>query len=100
VLDPSFRGTDVELAADRLPCPVEWHAGFRLSVEDLRKHPDFRGQQFVDLGARIAVDGWLTPRILGEAAALGQHDPQDLKRVWHYVARFGSDHRGAADAHH
>jgi hypothetical protein len=100
VLDPSFRGTDVERAADRLPCPVEWHSGFRLSVDDLRQHPDFRGQQFVDLGIRIAVDGWLTPRILGETASRGQHNPQDLKRVWHYVARFGTDHPGAAAAHH
>lgn len=91
VLDPSYRSTEVELAAKRLPCPLEWHAGFRLSVDELRLHPEYRGPQYVDLGSEVAVDGWLTPRVIGEAAALGQYDPQDLKRVWHYLARFGMD---------
>lgn len=88
VLDPSFRGTDVEGAAERLPCRVEWHPGFSLPVAELRRHPDFRGQQFVDLGTEIAVDGLLTPRAIG--AAVGTHDLQDLKKVWHYLARFGA----------
>jgi hypothetical protein len=90
VLDPSYQGTQVEAAADRLPCPVDWHAGFRLAVEELRRHPDYRGQQFVDLGAEIAIDGILNPRIIGDAARTGRHDPQSLKRVWHYLARFGA----------
>jgi hypothetical protein len=90
VLDPSYRGTAVEVAAARLPCPVEWHPGFRLSVEKLRKYPDFRGPQFVDLGIEIAVDGLLDPRIIGDAARTGRYDPQALKRVWHYTARFGA----------
>jgi hypothetical protein len=89
VLDPSYRDTAVEVAARRLPCTVEWHAGFRLSVTDLRRHPDYRGPQYVDLGARLAVDGHLTPRIIGDAARTGRYDPQALKRLWHYVARFG-----------
>jgi uncharacterized protein DUF3626 len=90
VLDPSHRGTCVEAAARRLPCPVEWHPGFALTVEELRRHPDYRGPQFVALGAEIAVDGRLDPRILGDAARTGRHDPQSLKRVWHYLARFGA----------
>jgi hypothetical protein len=90
VLDPSHRGTAVEEAARRLPCPLEWHAGFRLSVAEMRRHPDYRGPEFVALGGDIAVDGRLTPRTLGEAARTGRHDPQSLKRVWHYVARFGA----------
>ena len=90
VLDPSYRGTAVEAAARRLPCPVEWHPGFRLSVTALRRHPDYRGRQYVELGGRLAVDGHLTPRIIGDAARTGRYDPQALKRVWHYVARFGS----------
>jgi Protein of unknown function (DUF3626) len=89
VLDPSYRGTAVAEAAGRLPCPVEWHDGFRLSVAELRRHPDYRGQEFVDLGAEIAVGGSLDPRIIGDAARTGRHDPQSLKRVWHYLARFG-----------
>lgn len=90
VLDPSYRGTEVETAATRLPCPVEWHAGFRLAIDELHRHPDYRGRQFVDLGAEIAVAGVLDPRVIGDAARTGRHDPQSLKRVWHCLARFGA----------
>lgn len=90
VLDPSYRGTDVETAAHRLPCRLEWHPGLRLSVTDLRRHPQYRGQRYVDLGAAIAVDGHLDPRTIGDAAGSGRYDQQDLKRVWHYLARFGT----------
>jgi hypothetical protein len=90
VLDPSFRDTDVEQAADRLGCPVEWHDGFRVSTATLRRHPDFRGPEYVRLGIALAVDGQLDPRIVGDASRTGRYDDQDLKRVWHYVARFGS----------
>jgi hypothetical protein len=89
VLDPSHRGTAVAAAAARLPCPVEWHSGFRLAVGELRRHPGYRGLEFVRLGADIAVDGHLDPAIIGTAARTGRYDPQALKRVWHYVARFG-----------
>jgi hypothetical protein len=89
VLDPSYRDTEVEAAGRRLPCPVEWHPGFRLSVAELRRHPDYRGPRYVDLGAALARDGHLTPRLIGDAARTNHHDDQDLKRVWHYLARFG-----------
>ena len=89
VLDPSYRDTAVEVAARQLPCLVEWHHGFRLSVEELRRHPEYRGQRCVDLGAAIAVEGWLTPKVIGDAVALGMYADQDLKRVWHCLARFG-----------
>ncbi|AUG78295.1 hypothetical protein CFP65_3505 [Kitasatospora sp. MMS16-BH015] len=90
VLDPCYRGTEVEAAAARLPCPVEWHGGFRLTVAELRRHPGFRGPEYVELGAEIAEDGLLDPRIIGAAVRTGAYDPQDLKRVWHYLARYGS----------
>ncbi|MFE7524742.1 DUF3626 domain-containing protein [Kitasatospora sp. NPDC057542] len=90
ILDPSFRGTAVEAAARRLPCPLEWHPGLRLTVEELGRHPDYRGQEYVDLGAEIAVDGYLDPRIVGDAARTGLHDQQALKKVWHCLARFGA----------
>jgi len=90
VLDPSYRGTQVEELAGRLPCPIAWHGGFRLTTDELARHPDYRGARFVALGRQIAVDDLLTPRILGQAAQSGRHDPQDLKRVWHYLARFGA----------
>ncbi|MBB1262468.1 DUF3626 domain-containing protein [Streptomyces alkaliterrae] len=90
VLDPSYRGTGVETAALRLGCPVEWHPGFRLTVQELHRHPGYRGQEYVELGARLAVDGVLDPRIIGDAVRTGRHDPQAVKKVWHYLARFGA----------
>jgi len=90
VLDPCYHGTPVESAAGRLPCPVEWHGGFSLTAAELRRHPGYRGQEFVDLGVSLARGGRLDPAILGDASRAGRHDEQALKRVWHYVARFGS----------
>ncbi|MFG2657584.1 DUF3626 domain-containing protein [Streptomyces sp. NPDC048425] len=89
VLDPCYRDSPVEAAALRLGCPVEWHGGFRLGVEELRRHPDYRGQEYVDLATRIAVGGVLDPRIVGDAARAGHYSRQSLKKVWHYLARFG-----------
>jgi hypothetical protein len=90
VLDPSFRGTRVEEIARGLRCPVEWHGGFRLAAAELGRHPDYRGPQYVRLGTEIADGGQLDPRAIGDASRTGRYDQQDLKRVWHYVARFGS----------
>jgi hypothetical protein len=96
VLDPSYRDTAVEAQARRLPVPLAWHAGFRLPVTELRRHPGYRGREFVELGALIAENGVLDPRVVGDAVRAGRHDPQALKRVWHYLAHFGapSDHEG------
>lgn len=90
VLDPSFRGTAVEEAARDMPVAVEWHAGFEVSTEALRGHDDYRGPEFVALAVELASDGVLTPRLIGEAARTGDHDDQDLKRVWHLLARYGA----------
>ncbi|MER5274763.1 DUF3626 domain-containing protein [Streptomyces sp. NPDC002809] len=90
VLDPCYRGTPVEAAAHALPFRTEWHDGFRLGVEELRRHGDYRGEEFVVLGAGIAEDGFLDPRIIGDAVRAGRHDHQSLKRVWHCLARFGA----------
>jgi len=90
VLDPCYRGTPVEDAAHRLGCPVRWHGGFVLTTSELRRHPAYRGAEFVELGVSLARDGCLDPRIIGDASRSGRHDEQALKRVWHYVARFGS----------
>jgi hypothetical protein len=93
VLDPSYQGTAVEAAARRLLCPLEWHPGLRLAVEELRRHPDYRGQEYIDLGAEIAVDGHLDPQVVGDAARTGVYDQQALKKVWHCLARFGAPPR-------
>lgn len=91
VLDPSFRDGIVEELARKLPCALEWHPGFRLSCAELAAHPDHRGSEVVDLGMTISRDGALTPVLLGEAANSGRHDPHAIKKVWHYLARFGSE---------
>ncbi|RMI40033.1 DUF3626 domain-containing protein [Streptomyces triticirhizae] len=93
VLDPSHLGTPVAEAAAALPCPVEWHSGFRLPVEVLDENPEFRGPEIAALGRRLAEDGLLDPRMIGDAARSGRHDPQELKKVWHYLAHFGAPER-------
>lgn len=102
VLDPCFRDTEVEALARELPCDLEWHPGFRLHVDEMARHQDYRGVEYVTLGRSLAVDGWITPSILEAAVRTETHHPQDLKKVWHYLARFGdcsshtqNDHRGA-----
>lgn len=90
VLDPCFRGTQVEHSAIQLGCPVEWHGGFRISTAELRAHPDYRGHEYVELGLAVARDGQLDPQIIGEAALSGQGTDQAVKRLWHLLARFGS----------
>lgn len=90
VLDASYRGTPVETAARLLPVPVEWHPGYRLTVTALYDHADYRGQEYADLGASIAEDGLVDPRVIGDAARTGRHELQHLKMVWHTLARFGA----------
>lgn len=90
VLDPCYQGTEVQELAEKLPCPVRWHPGFSLTLEEMARYPDYRGPEFIELAREIAPGGLLTPRVIGEAAATGKYDPQALKRVWHYVARFGA----------
>ncbi|ACQ81987.1 conserved hypothetical protein [Beutenbergia cavernae DSM 12333] len=94
VLDPAYRGTEVEVEAHRACPDVAWHAGFRLGLDALRAHPDYRGPEFVELGIEVVRrfgDGTtLDPRVLGHAVRTGEYDLQDLKRVWHLLARFGT----------
>ncbi|QWF81924.1 DUF3626 domain-containing protein [Amycolatopsis sp. CA-230715] len=89
VLDPCFRGTEVEELASALPCRVEWHHGFRLGVDALARCEAYRGPEVVRLGLSAAVDGWLDATAIGAAARAG-HDEQLVKRLWHVLARFGA----------
>ncbi|MFF7133427.1 MULTISPECIES: DUF3626 domain-containing protein [unclassified Streptomyces] len=97
VLDASYRNTPVEAAARRLPVPVEWHPGYRITVAELRRHADYRGPEYADLGASIAEDGLVDPRVIGDAARTGRYELQALKMVWHTLARFGAP-QGTAQA--
>jgi hypothetical protein len=85
VLDPCFAGTDVERAAERLGCPVEFHPGFRASPDAF--DPGYRGADIVALARSLGDE--LTPDLVGDAARAGHHPPQSIKQVWHCLARFG-----------
>ncbi|MGL6213535.1 DUF3626 domain-containing protein [Billgrantia desiderata] len=89
VLDPSYKHTEVEELAGKLPFETMWHSGFRLSTETMARHPDYRGHEIVRVGEEVAVDDWLTPKIIGQAVNERIEDAQKLKKVWHYLARFG-----------
>ncbi len=69
---------------------MEWHEGRRLDVDTLQRHPAYRGPRVVEVGRRVAEDGYLDEAVVGRAVLAGREDPQDLKKVWHCVARFGS----------
>ena len=88
VLDPSYRGTRIEEIAHSLTCPVLWHDGYAVDVEEIAEHPEYRGATVVDLAREIARGRRLTPAVLGLARS-ASFDPQDVKKVWHYIARFG-----------
>ena len=70
----------------------------RLDVDEMARHPSYRGPEYVALGRSLAVDGWLTPAILEMAVRTERHHPQDLKKVWHYLARFGDRASGRFQA--
>ncbi len=89
VLDPVFKNTDVERLATELPCNIEWHQGFQLHVKVIAKHPKYRGLQFVELAKQLADACTLNPLILGSAVEKYGYDSQDIKKIWHYIARFG-----------
>lgn len=89
VLDPCYEGTEVEELASRLGCATEWHPGYTLTVSELEEYPEYRGPEYVELGKKIAKKGILTPKIIGDVAAHSNYDEQDIKKVWHYLARFG-----------
>jgi hypothetical protein len=75
---------------------VEWHGGFRVTADDLRRNAAYRGPEFAELGICLARDSHLDPAMIGDASRSGRHDEQSLKRVWHYVARFRSPEMRAA----
>lgn len=88
VLDPCYRNTPVEDAARLLPCAVEWHDGFRLSVDRLGDCERYRSAAAAEAVSSISAGGFVTPLEVGAARAAGM-DYQLAKWAWHCVARFG-----------
>ena len=89
VLDPVFRATEIEQYALELGVPIHWHRGYQLSIETMRQYPDYRGVQFIEMARDIAQDGMIDARLLGLAVTERHFEEQDIKKVWHYLARFG-----------
>lgn len=89
VLDPIYRTTIIEERAVKLGVPIKWHNGYELSLEEMSRYPDYRGQSFIELAKKLAVNGKINAKILGLAVTEQDYDQQDVKKVWHYLARFG-----------
>ncbi|MEQ1698619.1 MAG: DUF3626 domain-containing protein [Ilumatobacteraceae bacterium] len=106
VLDPSFRGTDVDrdlaAAAARGGFELAWHRGSELAVDDVPD--DFRGPTMPGLARRVAgPSGVVDARAIGLAAAThgyGEPTPlgdppesplQQLKYLWHTLLHHGHD---------
>lgn len=89
VLDPCYRSTVIEAAAEQLGVPVEWHEGRVLTVHELDQHHVYRGLAPIELGHMVADQGHLDARLIGDAARTGAFHPQTVKQLWHLVARFG-----------
>lgn len=89
VLDPAYRETLIEWYARHLGIPIKWHNGFKLSVEAMARYPEYRGKEYIELAEELSQDGVIDPRILGLAVTEKGYHEQDVKKVWHYLARFG-----------
>ena len=89
VLDPIYRFTLIEEQANQLGIPIKWHGGYELSVEVMSQYPDYRGKKYIQLANDIAVNGNVNAKLLGTAVTEQGFDEQDIKKVWHYLARYG-----------
>lgn len=89
VLDPIFRGTTVEEHAMGIGIPIKWHSGYELSIECMSRYPDYRGQRFIDLAKQLSSNEKINAKLLGLAVTEQGYDEQDIKKIWHYLARFG-----------
>src|SRR5450631_2605928 len=71
--------------------PTHFGVARRMSLVELAEADDKDLlDEYIEVGIAIAQDGYLDPKMLGDAADTGAYDDQALKRVWHSIARFGS----------
>lgn len=93
VVDPSFADHAVVENAGRCGLVVETHPGYVAEVAEIAAHPEYRGQDVVDLAQRIAEDlansMQLRPIHVARARRVWDLDGQQSKKVWHCLARFG-----------
>ncbi|WP_309135890.1 DUF3626 domain-containing protein [Brevibacterium oceani] len=93
VIDPSFDDHAVLETADRCGLAVETHPGYVAEVSRIAAHPEYRGQDVVELAQRIAEgvgnSAQLRPIHVARARRAWDLDGQQIKKVWHCLARFG-----------
>jgi hypothetical protein len=104
VADPSFKGTEVGRSLNNISTKfgvaLKWHAGFMLKVSDVPS--DFRGRSMPTLANRVAPNGNLDTKMIGDSAASLRKNPnawadrgtekdvlQELKLLWHVLLRYG-----------
>lgn len=105
IVDPSFRNTatgdNLRSVCDRYDIGLYWHSGYVLETAQVPR--DFRGPKMPSLAMRVAPDGILNAKKIGDAAASLRRDPigwsdrgsekdvlQELKLLWHVLLRFGA----------
>lgn len=93
VVDPSFADHAVVERAGRCGLVVETHPGYVAEDAEIAAHPEYRGQDVVELAQRIVEvlgsSAQLRPIHVARARREWNLDEQRLKKVWHCLARFG-----------
>lgn len=93
VLDPSFDDESLLEAARRSSMNVETHPGYLVDVGQIATHPEYRGPEVVEvaknIASSIARSNRLSPVDVGRARQFSRFDSQQVKLVWHCLARFG-----------
>ena len=88
VLDPNYRDTIVEKVARALGSTIEWTMGIELPTRREGDCFQFRGPAAAEALSRVAVQGVVTPAILGIARANGLEN-KTAKWLWHCMVRYG-----------
>ncbi|CAM3970321.1 DUF3626 domain-containing protein [Vibrio neonatus] len=89
VLDPIYSETQIAEQALLQGVPIKWHNGYELSIQEMARHPQYRGQEYIELARNLAQEGKINAKILGRAIVEQGYSEQEIKKVWHYLARFG-----------
>jgi ribosomal protein S18 acetylase RimI-like enzyme len=93
VIDPSFDDHTVVETAGSRGLVVETHPGYVAEIADIAARPEYRGQDVADLACRIAEalanSAQLRPIHVARAGRAWDVDGQQIKKVWHCLARFG-----------
>jgi len=113
VADPSFVGSEVgqEMVtlAEKFGFPLRWHVGSEIELGDVPC--DFRGPTVPSLAKRVAMDGMVNVKVIGDAVQDLTKDPaawsergsqghvlQELKWLWHVLVRYGKPFEPRSDS--